>query len=341
MKIAVIFGGASAERDVSIASGTQVLKALKMKGHEVLAIDSANGIVTGKELDNLLNQEKLKIQKTPPDQKTLPRLKKQTARALTSIPELHAVDLAFLTLHGGEGEDGTIQAFFDVLNIPYTGSSHKGSALAMDKDLSKHLFRAAGVPTADWVLLKSHEITQTELEASFDYPLIVKANKQGSSVGLYVAKSWEEVQHAITNTLQFDDEVLIESYIPGKEYTVGILKNEALAVGEIIPQNSDLFDYESKYQADGAQEVFPAALSNELTKEAQRLALLAHQSLKLRDFSRVDFRLDEEGNFWCLEVNTLPGMTTRSLLPQSASSTGIPFPDFCERICQVAIERNQ
>jgi D-alanine-D-alanine ligase len=172
-------------------------------------------------------------------------------------------------------------------------------------------------------------------------PLVVKPNKQGSTVGLTVVKEAGKFGEAVVEAYRHDDEVMFEQYVAGRELTVGILGNRALAVGEIIPKYSEIFDYQSKYQADCAEEVFPADLPEDKTREVQELALRVHRALKLRDYSRVDFRLDRSGKLWCLEANTLPGMTRRSLLPQSAAAVGISFPALCEEICRLALSRKK
>jgi D-alanine-D-alanine ligase len=175
--------------------------------------------------------------------------------------------------------------------------------------------------------------------AQLGLPLVVKPNKQGSTVGLSIVKNPEDLSAAIAEAYRHDDEVMLEEFIPGREFTVGILGDRALAVGEIIPKLSDIFDYESKYQPGGAEEIFPADISPEATAEMQRLGLLAHRALKLRDYSRADFRMDSNGKIWCLEVNTLPGMTAQSLLPKSAAAVGISFPALCDEICRLALTR--
>jgi D-alanine-D-alanine ligase len=256
---------------------------------------------------------------------------------LTRSEELKDADVVFLALHGGTGEDGTIQAFLDLAGVAYTGSGHSGSAAAMDKDLSKRLFRFAGIPTPDWIMAPA---SPDEVGRDLGYPVIVKSNSQGSSVGLTIVKEPENLKAAIDSGFQCDDEVMIEQFIEGREFTVGILNGRALAVGEIIPQHSHIFDYESKYQEGGAREIFPADLPEEKTRLLQELALKTHRALKLDDYSRVDFRMDAQGNFWCLEVNTLPGMTAMSLLPKSAAASGISFTELCEQICRLAIERH-
>ncbi len=331
MKIAVLFGGASAERDVSVASGVQVARGLLEAGHEVLAFDTARGALSFTEQQRLLDAG---VAPVPPARENLPA--SATTAALVTGKELREADVVFLALHGGTGEDGTIQAFLDLAGIPYTGSGHLGSANAMDKDIAKRLFRAAGVPTPEWLMAPGEP---AEVGLRLGYPVVVKPNKQGSTIGLSIVAHPAELAAAIELARRYDDEVMVERYIEGREFTVGILQDRALAVGEIIPHNGEIFDYESKYQAGGAREIFPADLTPDETTAVQQLALKAHRALKLRDYSRVDFRRDGQGNFWCLEVNTLPGMTATSLLPQSAQAVGIGFPDLCDRICRLAVER--
>ena len=332
MKIAVLFGGTSAERDVSIASGAQVIQALESIGHQVLAIDTARGTLSAGEKQALLQA---KVATLPPNDRALATL---SAHALTlaNSSALSQIDVVMLALHGGTGEDGTFQGFLSMLGVPYTGSGHRGSSVAMDKDLSKHLMRAGGVPTADWLMTPVEPDRVTE---SLGFPVIVKPNKQGSTVGLTIVRTPSELAAAIETASHHDDEIMIERFIAGRELTVGILEDHALAVGEIRPHKSEIFDYASKYQKDGAEEIFPAPLSEALTREVQRLGLLAHRALKLQDYSRADFRLSESGELFCLEVNTLPGMTATSLLPQSAAAAGISFPSLCERICQLTLKR--
>jgi D-alanine-D-alanine ligase len=332
MKIAVLFGGNSSERDVSIASGAQVAKALRQAGHQVLAVDTFRGILTEDELSVLLARG---VAPAPPNDRDLRVIRAKTGSIVQPSYFVDA-DVVFLALHGGTGEDGTIQSVFDAAGTCYTGSNHVGSAAAMDKDLAKRLLLAANVPTPPWFMAPGQ---QEAAIRDFGLPLVVKPNKQGSTVGLTVVKQAADLEAAIQEAYRHDDEVMLERFVPGREFTVGILGERALSVGEIIPKCSEIFDYESKYQAGGAEEIFPAALSREQTSLLQELALRVHRALKLRDYSRVDFRMDEAGNFWCLEANTLPGMTARSLLPQSAAASGITFPDLCDEICKLALNR--
>jgi len=248
---------------------------------------------------------------------------------LASLPVIRNADVIFLALHGGRGEDGTIQAVLDVMGVPYTGSGALGSALAMDKDIAKRLFRSAEILTADWIMAPA---TAEEAGRRLGWPLVVKPSKQGSTVGLTVVKDPLEYDAAVELAGRYDDEVMVEAFVPGRELTVGILENRALAVGEIIPQH-EVFDYECKYTPGMSEEIFPADLPAPVAEECCRLALRAHEALKLGGYSRVDFRLTPGSELVCLEVNTLPGMTSTSLMPQSAAVVGIPFPELCERIC--------
>ncbi|HEX6750137.1 MAG TPA: D-alanine--D-alanine ligase [Longimicrobium sp.] len=333
MRVAVLFGGTSAERDVSIASGAQVVKALREGGHDVVAIDTARGALGPAEEQRLLTAG---VAPAPPDADELAMVRAGSSGSLLGGADLRGIDVVFLVLHGGTGEDGTIQALLDLTGIPYVGSGHRASATAMDKDVSKRLFRAAGVPTPDWLMAPTDA---AEVEARLGYPVVVKPNKQGSTVGLTVVKEPARLEPAIAEAFRHDDEVMLERFVPGRELTCGILGGEALAVGEIVPRRGEIFDYESKYQHGGADEIFPADLTDEQTRTVQELSLRAHRALKLEGFSRVDFRMDPDGGLWCLEVNTLPGMTSTSLLPQSAAAAGISFPELCDRICRLAVEK--
>ena len=317
-----------------MASGAQVVKALEAAGHEVLAVDTARGALGPAEQQRLLATG---VAPKPPKEEELAIIRSESA-GLAKSPAFKEMDVVFLALHGGTGEDGSIQAFLDLAGIPYTGSGHLGSANAMDKDISKRLFRAANIPTPEWRMAPADA---AEVERCLGYPLVVKPNKQGSTIGLTIVKNSRDLTSAIEVAYRYDDEVMLEQFIPGRELTVGILRDQALAVGEIIPKRAEIFDYESKYQEGGAEEIFPADLTPEQTAMVQELALRAHQTLKLQDYSRVDFRMDAKGSFWCLEVNTLPGMTATSLLPQSAKAMGIRFSELCAQICRLAIDRHR
>nr|WP_278438538.1 D-alanine--D-alanine ligase [Pseudomonas oryzihabitans] len=332
LKIAVLLGGTSEERDVSIASGAQVVAALRRRGHQVVTVDTALGLLD-EDAERALLEARVGLE--PPERTALVRMRGQDAGAVLSRAQLGDQDLLFLALHGGTGENGTLQTLLDLAELRYTGSGRVGSAVAMDKDLSKRLFRAAGVPTADWLMAPVEAAT---VAATLGFPVIVKPSQQGSTVGLSKVSRAEDLQPAIELALRYDREVMIERFVAGRELTVGVLGDQPLAVGEIVLGQSGVFDYTSKYQPKGAVEVFPAEVSAEIAEEARRLALAAHRALKLDGYSRADFRLDAEGRLWCLEVNTLPGMTATSLLPQSAAAMGIDFDELCERICQLALQ---
>jgi D-alanine-D-alanine ligase len=330
MRITVLTGGASSERDVALASARQIVPALRSAGHSVVVVDTVSGFVPeSREDDHLLG----KVGTTPPSvAELLDRERKFLLTALGALPEVKEPDVVFLALHGGRGEDGTVQTLLDTIGVPYTGSGPLGSGIAMDKDVSKRLFRDAGVPTADWTMAP---VTAAEAGKRLGWPIVVKPSKQGSTVGLTVVKKSENFDGAVWYAGEFDDEVMVERYVPGRELTVGILDGRALAVGEIIPKH-EIFDYECKYTPGMSEEIFPASLPASVTAECQRLGLLAHQCLKLGGYSRVDFRLTPEGGLYCLEANTLPGMTATSLLPQSARAVGIEFAALCDMICRSA-----
>jgi len=325
-------GGTSSERNVSLASGIRIVQALRTKGHKVIALDPARGVIDAAQEKELSTGT---VGTAPPSQESLLKVAEGAFLPnLTTMKEITDADVVFLGLHGGQGEDGTLQALLDMAGVKYTGSGHLSSALAMDKDLSKKLFRAADVKTADWLMAPA---TIEQVEGMLDLPVIVKPSKQGSTVGLTLVKKREDLLPAVAEAFKHDDEVMIERFVPGRELTVGVLGNIVLPVGEIIPKN-EIYDYECKYTAGMAVEEFPAKLSKEATHRVQEQALAAFKSLKLKGCARIDFRLTTEGEFYCLEANTLPGMTQLSLIPQGAAAMGIDFPELCERITKLALD---
>jgi len=332
MKIAVLFGGTSEERDVSIASAAQIIPALRALGHEVFAVDTATGRLPPTDEQRLLVSG---VAPQPPSTTAMEQVRGRAMAFAPSAADIRSADVVFLALHGGAGEDGRLQAMLDLAGLAYTGSNHIASAAAMDKDLSKRLFRSAGVPTADWTMAP---VTIADIESAFGWPVVVKPSKQGSTVGLTVVRKPTDLAAAITLAASFDDEVMVEKFIAGREFTVGVLDGAPLPVGEIIPPG-EVFDYQAKYQVGGAREVFPADLPPAETIQLQEYAIRAHRVLKLGAYSRIDFRQDANGEFWCLEANSLPGMTATSLLPQAAKVAGIDFPEILERICKGAIRR--
>jgi len=334
MKIAVLFGGTSAEREISIASGAQVVRALREAGHEVVACDTATGVLGPEDEERLLEAG---VAPVPPELEELYRLRSRDPIAILRAPELEGVDLLFLALHGGDGEGGSLQALLEMVGVPYTGSGPLASAVAMDKDVAKRLFRYAGVPTPDWLMAP---VSREEVEATLGWPAVVKPSKQGSSVGLTVVRRPEDYEAAVELASRYDDEVMVEKYIPGREITVPVLGERALPAGEIIPKK-EVFDYECKYQPGMAEEIFPCDLTPDQARTVQELALAAHRALKLSNYSRIDFRLDEEGGFWCLEANTAPGLTAASLFPKGARAAGLSFPRVCEEIALLALEEHR
>jgi D-alanine-D-alanine ligase len=271
----------------------------------------------------------------PPSTAAMEQVRGRAIAFVPSTSDIRSADVVFLALHGGAGEDGRLQAMLDLAGLAYTGSNHIASAAAMDKDLSKRLFLSIGVPTADWMMAP---VEAAVVEKALGWPVVVKPSKQGSTVGLTVVRQAVDLATAIQVAQSFDDEVMVEKFIAGREFTIGVLDGVALPVGEIIAPG-EIFDYQSKYQVGGAREIFPADLPAAGSALLQEYALRAHRVLKLGAYSRVDFRRDASGGFWCLEANSLPGMTATSLLPQAAKIAGISFPELLERICKGAIRR--
>ncbi len=327
-------GGTSDEREVSLSSGAQVARALREAGHDVVAVDTATGVLPRADEERLLTSG---VRSDPPGRESLTRLDEGHTVALARDPSLGEVDVFFLALHGGSGEDGTIQGLLEVADVAYTGSGRLGCSLAMDKDVTKRLLRDAGIPTPEWL---AGDPTAEEVVEALGLPVVVKAANGGSSLRLLLAHDRAELDAALELARGFDDVVLVERYVRGREMTVGVLGDEALPVGEIVPAH-ELFDYECKYQPGLAREIFPADIPGGLARLLQDLALRAHRALRMRDFSRVDFMVDESGGPWCLEANALPGMTANSLLPKAARAAGISFPELCDRIAGFALARRR
>lgn len=330
MRVTVLTGGATAERAVALAGAGQIVAALRTRGHDVAVVDTVSGLIARSDEERLLAGA---VGREPPPVAELDE--RERAFLSQGLPELAAVkgaDVLFLCLHAGRGEGGTVQAILDVIGVPYTGSSALASALAMDKDLSKRLFRAAGVPVPGWFM---SPVAAEDVTTALGWPVIVKPSRMGSSVGMTLVRNAKGLDAAVELAARYDPAVMVEQFIAGRELTVGILGDVPLPVGEIVPQH-ELFDYECKYTPGMSEETFPAKLDPQPARQLQELALAAHRALKLGGYSRVDFRLSAEGDIFCLEANTLPGMTRTSLLPQAARAAGIEFPELCERICRLA-----
>ncbi len=331
-RIAVLSGGSTPERTVALAGAAQVSAALRARGYDVSVFDT----IEPRPLDAELERRRLgrAVGARPP---SLAELRELQARE--DLPALIAGDLGrhdavFLVLHGRQGEGGEVQELLETAGIAFTGSDARGSRVAMDKDRSKRRFRDAGIPTPDWLTWPA---LQSDIER-LGLPLIVKPSRVGSTVGLTLMSDPDNLDSAVGKALGFDDEVILERFLPGREYTAGVLDGQALGVGEIVSPGV-IFDFQSKYTPGRARELFPAEIDETLRRRLRELALAAHEALSLRDVSRVDFRLDAAGSPCCLEVNTLPGMTPTSLLPQSAAVFGISFADLCDRMIRLALSR--
>ncbi len=342
MKILVLMGGTSAERDVSLASGEAIVKALKQAGHQVLALDTAQG-------QKLLSDDGKYIpdgvKDKPPDLRELEMVSKQQALEAIHSFDFSQVDVVFLALHGGQGEDGTIQALLDLTGKPYTGSGVLASALAMDKAMSKKIFECEGILTPEWFSVDESEpvtVSTVEkiIEKSFGFPCVVKPNNQGSTVGLTVVEKKQALADALDSAREYSNRILIETYIAGRELTVGVLGDQPLPVVEIIPEHG-IYDYECKYTRGKSKYVCPAEIPEEKAKEIQAIGLKAFQALGCEGYARVDFRYGEDDLFYCLEVNTLPGMTSLSLVPMAAKALGIEFPELVDKIAGLALKKKR
>jgi D-alanine-D-alanine ligase len=330
MRLVVLTGGATAERAVAFASASQIVAALRSRKHDVSVVDTAGGLLDEQAERDLLGGA---VGTAPPSVDALAeRERRMLSEGLAELPALRDAAVIFLAVHGGALEGGTLQAVLDVIGVPYTGSGPLASALAMDKDLSKRLFRATGVPVPAWFMTP---VAAEDVSTALGWPVIVKPSKQGSSVGLTLVKKAQDLGDAVKLAARYDDEVMAEQFIPGRELTVGVLGDMPLPVGEIVPKH-ELFDYETKYTPGMSEETFPAKIETLLARQLQEYALMAHRALKLSGYSRIDFRVSPEGDIFCLEANSLPGMTRTSLFPQAAQAAGIPFPELCERIARLA-----
>ncbi|HYF01969.1 MAG TPA: D-alanine--D-alanine ligase [Patescibacteria group bacterium] len=336
MNIAVLLGGISSERNISLLSGRAITRALREKGHSVKAIDpmrGADGLMTDEELDQVKAAEI-----------TAAELKKFDPRKLMECINsdlFNDVEVVFIALHGKYGEDGSIQTLLELRGIPYTGTNVLSSAIAMDKNMSKMLFASGGVSTAPWIAITREQFEDmdliSEIRGELGRDLVIKANDQGSTVGMYIVKNahQDEIKEAIAKAGDFSDMVLIEKYIAGRELTVPVVGDEALPIIEIIPHEG-FYDFTNKYTKGNTEYVCPADLSADVTDFVQNLAIAAHRSLGCSVLSRVDFRLDEDNQPFCLEVNTIPGFTETSLVPKAAKEVGIEFGDLCEQIIELS-----
>jgi len=297
--IAVIYGGRSAERDVSLLSGPLVVEGLRASGYQVVEVDlyGPNG-------------------------------------ALNPVVQLQEIefDLAFIALHGGEGEDGRIQALLEMLEKPYTGSSPLACGLAMDKVLTKRFWKGIGVPTPAYLSFVN-KVDAEVIESEMSYPMIIKPSREGSTIGINKATNRHELEEALVKALEYDSDILVEAFIDGPEYTVTIIDDAAYpAIGLKASPDHTLYDYDAKYIADDTEYLLPCGLSEDDENELQMLALDAYRSLGCSGWGRVDVMRDKDGVFWVLEVNTAPGMTTHSLVPMAANYVGLDYTSLVEKI---------
>lgn len=358
MKVVVLAGGISTERDVSLSSGNMIYDALKRNGHQVVLLDVYLGYegepegIFEKGM-NLIAQIDA-VKEEDPDLEAVKTLRREEWKGFFGPGVLdicQRADCVFLALHGANGEDGRIQACFDLMGIPYTGADFTGSCLAMDKGITKDLFRVYGIPTPAGSRLKRKAgadpgagepqtgDTQTREpqigtempEAAVPYPRIVKASCGGSSIGVYVAADAGEYETAKAEAFRYGEEIIVEQYIKGREFSVGVMDGKALPVIEMAPKEG-FYNYKNKYQAGTTIETCPAEISKEKTQEIQDIAERVFRALRLKSYARMDFVMSGSGEVFCLEANTLPGMTATSLLPQEAAAAGMDFGQLCERI---------
>ena len=329
MKIVVLAGGMSPERDVSLSSGALIATALMERGHSVALADVYKPINTA-EIDKMFRSEGKYEYRVPASEPDLDNRKKDfgegerlIGRGILELCE--KADAVFLALHGGMGEDGRIEALLESCGIKHSGSDYASCHLAMDKALTKAIFESNGIPTPKWNLYCDEDISEIPT------PCVVKPCGCGSSVGVTIVETPRELEKAISLAKSYGAKVMIEEKITGREFSVGILGGKALPAIEIIPKTG-FYDYKNKYQAGATEEICPADLTESQAEEMGRIALRAHNALGLGMYSRLDFLMDRDGNFFCLEANALPGMTPSSLLPQEAKAAGIDYITLCEMI---------
>ncbi len=340
MKIVVLCGGLSNERDVSITSGSCVARSLRERGHSVVLLDMFLGYGGDcsdptKLFDEQQQDLRYSVGEETPDIASLIASGDGSRLGKNVISICRAADIVFLALHGEDGEDGKIQATLDMYGVKYTGSGYLGSALAMNKELSKTLFNAAGIPTAPAITLRKGE----GIQASPWIPCVVKPCSGGSSVGTSIVRTQEEFSAALEFAFKYEDDVLVEKYIKGRELTVGVMDGKAMPSIEIVLKNG-WYDYKNKYQAGFAEEICPAPINAEDEERLGRLAERVSKALMVDVYCRADFIMDDDdGEIYCLEANTLPGMTPTSLVPQMAAEQGMSYGELCEKIITLSMRK--
>ncbi|MBO4728781.1 MAG: D-alanine--D-alanine ligase [Spirochaetaceae bacterium] len=340
MKIVILAGGISTERDVSLSSGCQIYKALKANGHSVILLDIFLGYEgdAAKAFENGRDwaAEIAPVKETAPDIAKLKASRKGDPRVLFGPNVLEIcgqADIVFMALHGDSGENGKVQAALDLFGIKYTGTDALSSAIAMDKSVAKQLFVANGINTPKSILLKSKaDIQPVKL------PCVVKVCNGGSSIGVYIAKTEEEYKTALDNAFKYESKVLVEEFVKGREFTDGVIEGVALPIVQIEPKQG-FYDYKNKYQAGSTIETCPAKIDKNLEEKIKAAAVKVFHTLGIKTYARIDFIVDDNGNIFCLEANTLPGMTPTSLVPQEAAVLGKSFPDLCEWIIEISLKK--
>jgi D-alanine-D-alanine ligase len=339
MNIAVLYGGISSERNVSISSAKSVIPALIELGYNVKPIDPAYGANGLRTLEELNGSDEF------PTIEELKKLDPKKILECLNSDLFNDVDLAFIVMHGKYGEDGILQALLELRGIPYTGSNVKASSLAMDKSSSKMLFSAAGLPTPHWTVLKPDDFGNydliEEIRDELGSQLVIKPNDQGSTIGITIVMdgNLDDIHHGIIEAGKYSERVLIEEFIEGRELTVGILDTEALPVIEIVAEGG-FYDYKHKYTKGHTEYVCPAELTDDITHFAMGLAQTSYMALGCSGFGRVDFRINEDNQPFILEVNTIPGFTSTSLVPKAAKAVGIEFPELCQRLIDITLNKN-
>lgn len=343
MNIVVLCGGTSTEREISLISSEGICQALQKNGHHAVLLDVFLGHEGADtkifEQDFSIQEELAYIHGFDDKIETLKKERKEFFGP-NVLDICRASDVVFLGLHGANGEDGKVQAVLELFGIPYTGAGPLSSAMAMSKSVTRQIFQSARVPMAKgFTLYKNTEETNP---ADYDvaFPCVVKPSCGGSSVGVFYANDLKEYEKALEGAFAFEDEVIVEECIKGREFSVGVIEYQALPVIEIIPKQGT-YDYKNKYTAGATDEICPANISSELTKKIQAAAEQAARSLGIDTYCRVDVLTDEDDNCYCLEANTLPGMTPTSLLPQEAAVTGIDYPQLCEKLMEISVRKHQ
>ena len=343
MNIVVLMGGLSPERDVSLTSGSLIANALIRKGHRVCLLDVYLGTnLSEKGMEECFVTTEYPAYSVGEQVPDLEAIKAQSGNGEAKIgpfviPICKCADVVFLALHGDMGENGQLQATLDSFGIRYTGSGYIGSLLAMDKDLAKKMLVGAGVPTPAWALVDLSAGVPEKAPEGIGYPGVVKPCSGGSSVGVSMVDNAGEFASAMLAAAKYERYVLVEQRIIGRELTVGIVDGEVLPVIEIIPKEG-FYDYSNKYQGGKTEEICPAPIEEHTRAEAAALTARAFDALRLGGYARFDWMLDTEGGLWCLEANTLPGMTPTSLLPQMAAAAGLDYDSLCEKLVCLALK---